>query len=103
MTAELLAKMFHETYERLAPQHGYETRKESAKPWIDVPERNKALMIAVCSEIIKETRIAEMENIMHWMQATLTGLNVGDVKSGSLLHLKLREIMIAFRALGDQK
>ena len=31
-------------------------------------------------------------------QAVLTGLNVGDVMSGSPLHLKLREVMIAYRA-----
>lgn len=52
MTPEQLAVRFHETYERLAPSHGYETRKESAKPWADVPENNKALMIAVCGEIL---------------------------------------------------
>lgn len=32
-------------------EHGYETRRESAVPWEDVPERNKALMIAVAAEI----------------------------------------------------
>ena len=51
-TAEQLAKRFHEAYERLAPQFGYETRKESAVPWQDVPENNKRLMIAVCAEIL---------------------------------------------------
>jgi hypothetical protein len=29
ITAEQLAQKFHETYERLAPSHGYATRKES--------------------------------------------------------------------------
>lgn len=47
-----LAQRFHETYERLAPSFGYETRKESAKPWSEVPDQNKRLMTAVCSEII---------------------------------------------------
>ena len=51
ISAETLAQKFHETYERLAPSFGYETRKESAKPWCDVPEKNKKLMIAVCAEI----------------------------------------------------
>ena len=54
---EELAKRFHETYERLAPSFGYETRKESAKPWADVPENNKRLMIAVCGEIISWSAI----------------------------------------------
>lgn len=52
LTAEQLAQKFHEIYERLAPEHGYETRKASAVPWSDVPANNKALMIAVCNEIL---------------------------------------------------
>lgn len=43
---EGIARLFHETYERLAPDHGYETRHESAVPWEDVPERNRGLMTA---------------------------------------------------------
>lgn len=54
MTAEQLAQLFHETYERLAPNFGYETRKESAVPWLDVPEKNKRLMIAVAEDILRE-------------------------------------------------
>lgn len=50
--AEMLAKLFHDTYERLAPQFGYETRKESAKPWAEVPENNRNLMTAVCAEVM---------------------------------------------------
>lgn len=49
--AENLARLFHETYERLAPSFGYETRKDSAVPWVDVPEKNKRLMIAVAGEV----------------------------------------------------
>lgn len=52
--AERLAKRFHDAYERLAPEHGYETRKESAKLWDEVPEQNRSLMIAVCQELIDE-------------------------------------------------
>lgn len=52
MTPEVLAQLFHETYERLAPQHGYRTREASAKPWADVPEQNRALMVATCRELI---------------------------------------------------
>jgi hypothetical protein len=50
--AEALAQSFHETYERLAPSFGYETRKASAKPWAEVPENNRRLMIAVCAELL---------------------------------------------------
>lgn len=51
-TAEKLAQRFHETYERLAPDFGYRTREASAKPWSEVPDKNKSLMIAVCAEIL---------------------------------------------------
>lgn len=52
--AEALAQRFHETYERLAPEYGYRTREASAVPWADVPENNRALMVAVCAEILDE-------------------------------------------------
>lgn len=53
MTPEQLAQLFHETYERLAPDFGYKTREASAVPWSEVPPANKRLMIAVCAEIQK--------------------------------------------------
>jgi hypothetical protein len=49
-----LARLFHDTYETLAPSFGYETRTDSRKPWDDVPEPNRMLMIAVCTEILKQ-------------------------------------------------
>ena len=51
--AVALARTFHETYERLALDHGYVTRGDSAKPWHDVPEPNKSLMVDVAREIIR--------------------------------------------------
>jgi len=48
---EKLAKLFHDTYERLAPAFSYKTRKASAVPWAEVPPNNKGLMIAVAHEI----------------------------------------------------
>jgi hypothetical protein len=50
--AERIARAFHEAYERLAPDHGYETRPESACAWEAVPERNRALMTAVAAELL---------------------------------------------------
>lgn len=50
--AEQLAKLFHDTYEELAPQHDYETREASRKPWDEVPENNKTLMVAVAQRIL---------------------------------------------------
>ncbi len=52
MQAENLARFFHTTYEELAPQFNYSTRKASAVPWQDVPENNKQLMIAVAEQVI---------------------------------------------------
>lgn len=49
--SEQLARLFHETYERLAPNFGYQTRKGTAVPWEQVPDRNKRLMIAVADRI----------------------------------------------------
>lgn len=57
VTAEQLARLFHETYERLAPQHGYETRVASAKPWSEVPANNRALMIATCAHVLDELQL----------------------------------------------
>lgn len=48
---EDVARAFHEAYERLAPDFGYRTREASAKPWADVPEGNRALMIATVRAI----------------------------------------------------
>jgi hypothetical protein len=54
ITPEMVAKFFHDTYEKLAPSYSYKTRKESAVAWKDVPKNNKELMIAVAKEVIKE-------------------------------------------------
>jgi uncharacterized caspase-like protein len=50
--AESVAKLFHETYERLAPYYNYESRKETRVPWEQVPEQSKRLMIAVTTEVL---------------------------------------------------
>jgi len=48
--AEILARKFHETYERLAPNFGYETKTNTKT--FNPDSANGKLMIAVCSEII---------------------------------------------------
>jgi hypothetical protein len=57
MNAEELAKFFHDTYERLAPQYQYKTREDSAVPWEDVPADNKALMIATAGEVLRKLNV----------------------------------------------
>ena len=55
--AEYIAMRFHQNYERLAPNFGYETRKETAVPWRDVLPSNKNLMIATAKALLQEGTI----------------------------------------------
>ena len=55
-----LAKKFHETYERLAPLYGYQTRPVTRE--FDPDSPNGRLMVAVCQEILSGgTRQEPME------------------------------------------
>lgn len=56
--AEVIAQLFHEAYESLAPEHGYRTREASAKPWAEVPEQNKALMVATVQTLLDAGALA---------------------------------------------
>jgi hypothetical protein len=51
-SAEYVARHFHEAYERLAPTFDYRTRQASAKPWEQVPDDNRNLMVAVAAELL---------------------------------------------------
>jgi hypothetical protein len=57
-TPEGIARAFHEAYESLAEGFGYQTRRASAVPWEDVPEANKALMIATIRNVFIEQGLA---------------------------------------------
>ena len=52
LDAEALAQQFHEAYEELAPEFGYSTRESSRKPWTQVPEQNRNLMVATVQRLI---------------------------------------------------
>ncbi|MFG1976928.1 hypothetical protein ACGFJC_47015 [Nonomuraea fuscirosea] len=54
---ELIARAFHEAYERLAPEHGHQ-RPGSAVPWEETPELNRTLMVAVVAELLAARTIA---------------------------------------------
>lgn len=47
-----LAKLFHDTYERLAPEFGYTTRPETRE--FDENSSNGKLMVAVCKEVMTQ-------------------------------------------------
>lgn len=51
--AERIAKRIHATYETLAPRFGWETQARSRERWENVPEENRALMIAVVDELLQ--------------------------------------------------
>lgn len=53
MAPENLARLFHENYERLAPDYSYETRKDSAVAWDDVPLKNQNLMVATAIAVLQ--------------------------------------------------
>lgn len=52
MLALALAVRFHTIYEQLAPQFGYETRKETRE--FDPNTPNGKLMVAVCKRILNK-------------------------------------------------
>lgn len=54
-----LAKRFHSAYERLAPQFGYETRKDTKA--FDPESPNGKLMAAVCQEVVCEDIVGKYE------------------------------------------
>lgn len=49
---EYWARKFHDTYEKLAPEYGYETRSDTKK--FDPSSQNGRLMIAVVNGIVKQ-------------------------------------------------
>jgi len=50
-----LAKLFHDTYERLAPEFGYKTREDTKEFNPNSP--NGKLMIAVCKIVIESRQL----------------------------------------------
>jgi hypothetical protein len=63
-----LAILFHNTYENLAPNFGYETRADTKSFETTTP--NGMLMIAVCKEIIKwmQERLYSEEDMFEFSQ-----------------------------------
>lgn len=50
LTPEEIARLFHDTYERLAPEFGYSTRPETRQ--FDADSINGRLMIRVAEEVL---------------------------------------------------
>ena len=91
-TNEQLARLFHDTYERLAPEFGYETRKDTKA--FDPTSPNGRLMMAVCKWVADSqtkpldaeverlrTRVSELEGgIAQLMVCTDNGCPAGCVE-----------------------
>lgn len=86
---EQLAQLFHETYERLAPDFGYKTREASAKPWSEVPDQNKNLMIAVCAEIQNKMSAYPVTNINNMPERIWAHLYTGNLSRGEFYRSNL--------------
>jgi len=64
LSAEGLARKFHEEYERLAPEFGWKTRERCRKEFDELPERNRELMVEVARCVIVwivETMLTEVK------------------------------------------
>lgn len=61
MKAIDLAIFFHETYENLAPEFGYNTRQDTKV--FDEKSKNGKLMVAVCERVISEFLCCNREEI----------------------------------------
>ena len=46
----------------------------------------------------RESECKRLTEVYHWAQALLTALNTGDVQKESLIHKKLRQVLIEYRA-----
>lgn len=79
MTAEELAVLFHNTYERLSTDFGYTTRQDTRKFNPDSP--NGRLMIATCKEVL-EVFAAENARLRQMVSDLQSGMYVNCVYCG---------------------
>jgi hypothetical protein len=55
---EIIGQFFHDEYERLAPEHGWETQDATRVHWNDLPPNNRALMIRAVRSLLDRDVIA---------------------------------------------
>jgi hypothetical protein len=55
---EAIAHAFHDSYEKQADEHGWQTQESTRVAWEDLPEQNRTLMIAVVSDLLRDGVIA---------------------------------------------
>lgn len=54
--SEELAKFFHDEYDKLAPRYGWRTQISTQVTFDQLPDNNRALMVAVCEQVVEEFR-----------------------------------------------
>lgn len=62
-TAEQIAREFHRAYEAAAPRFGYETRRDTRRPWSKVPKANRDLMCETVRDLLARGIIAAGPNL----------------------------------------
>ncbi len=98
-----MARQFHETYERLAPSFGYETRPETRQ--FDPSSPNGRLMIAVCSvlaasAVVKQnltTQPAAAQEAVAWVKTKPTAEGDYYVRGFNLFAPKQYEALVQVR------
>lgn len=98
-TASTIARQFHDVYERLAPEHGWESQTPVA--WEHLPYNNKLLMLAVVRELpwINEQR--EQVNTWHTRAVTYRTAAEAAEKAARTAESKLASSVIAHNEIFD--
>ena len=87
-----MAREFHDTYERLAPQFGYETRKDTKQ--FDPTTPNGKLMMAVCDHVVTKAIQAERDKYKEidtrrvYVESLLSELQKSKEPTGLLIRQK---------------
>jgi len=66
-----LAERFHETYELLAPSHGYETRGDSRVPFDELPASSRSLLVATVGAVVLPAIDLVQSNVAEGALATI--------------------------------
>lgn len=79
--------------------HIDKARELAAQLWC-LPQNEHKVMDPVLCESIANLLVQQfkhVQDVVDWASATLTALNTGDVHKESLLHLKLRQVIVKYR------
>ena len=107
---EAVANLFHHYYETLAINFGYETRRESAKPWSLVPIKNRELMEATVKAVFSSTAALDALGLVKKDDAktcvSMYCQNCNEISSNDggatiVVNDKMAKLKAAYAALAD--